>query len=183
MQDVAAVLRREYPGGVDVAYEGVGGAMQRAALESLADGGRLLVVGYISEYPHAAAAAAPEAGEENTGNVAGGGGGSGGGSAALPPSAELFWGGRTVDAGRGRTVFGNVWPADRADTLAAKARVFRLHAEGALQAWVDDGAAFAGVAAVPDAVDYMLRGRAVGKVVVACQSGGRTGTVEHARTE
>ena len=42
------MLAAEYPDGMDVIYEGVGGAMQRAAYASLAPGGRMLVVGYIS---------------------------------------------------------------------------------------------------------------------------------------
>ena len=45
---MGAVLAAEYPDGMDVIYEGVGGAMQRAAYASLAPGGRMLVVGYIS---------------------------------------------------------------------------------------------------------------------------------------
>ena len=52
MQDVEAVLQAEFPAGIDLVYEGVGGAMQTAALRNLAPNGRLLVVGYISEYPH-----------------------------------------------------------------------------------------------------------------------------------
>lgn len=59
-----------------------------------------------------------------------------------------------------------VWPKDRADTLRCKARVFDLHACGELQAWVDGSAAFEGVESIPDAVDHMLSGRCVGKVVV-----------------
>jgi NADPH-dependent curcumin reductase CurA len=50
-EDVAAVLAAEYPRGVDVAYEGVGGDMLCTAMNALAEGGRLLVIGYISGYP------------------------------------------------------------------------------------------------------------------------------------
>ena len=38
------VLAREYPGGVSLVYEGVGGALREAALANLAEGGRLLQV-------------------------------------------------------------------------------------------------------------------------------------------
>ena len=63
----AEVLKKEFPGGVDLVYEGVGGDMFKAALDNLAPNGRLLVVGYISQYPH----------EE--------------GAAPNPMAEELFW--------------------------------------------------------------------------------------------
>ena len=46
------MLEREYPGGIDVAYEGVGGRLREAVLQHLTPTGRLLGVGYISSYPH-----------------------------------------------------------------------------------------------------------------------------------
>jgi hypothetical protein len=87
--------------------------------------------------------------------------------ARLPPAAELFWGGRRVELPGGRVVHGQVWPADRAATLRAKTALFAAAAAGELAPWVDGGRAFRGLAAVPDAVDYMLGGAAVGKVIVA----------------
>lgn len=51
-EDVGEALERIAPFGVDVAFEGVGGKMLQTALEHLKDEGRLLQVGYISEYPH-----------------------------------------------------------------------------------------------------------------------------------
>lgn len=42
------MLSAEYPAGVDVVYEGVGGALRAAIVPHLAAGGRLLQVGYIS---------------------------------------------------------------------------------------------------------------------------------------
>jgi hypothetical protein len=47
-QDLAAVLEAEYPQGIDIVYEGVGGAVRAAIMPHLAPGGRLLQVGYIS---------------------------------------------------------------------------------------------------------------------------------------
>ena len=46
------MLAEEYPQRIDVAYEGVGGPLRDAVVDNLAPGGRLLAVGYISEYPH-----------------------------------------------------------------------------------------------------------------------------------
>ena len=63
-----------------------------------------------------------------------------------------------------------MWPKDRAATLSCKADLFRLHGEGGLEAWVDagpEGRGFCGLESVADAVDYMLTGQALGKVVVA----------------
>jgi hypothetical protein len=47
-QDLASVLAAEYPQGVDIVYEGVGGAVRAAIMPHLAPGARLLQVGYIS---------------------------------------------------------------------------------------------------------------------------------------
>ncbi len=42
------MLDAEFPGRLDVVYEGVGGDLFRAALANLSPTGRLLSVGYIS---------------------------------------------------------------------------------------------------------------------------------------
>jgi len=44
------VLKNEYPKGVDIVFESVGGEMYDASLRSLAVFGRLIVIGAISEY-------------------------------------------------------------------------------------------------------------------------------------
>jgi len=144
------VLRGDFGGQIDVAYEGVGGELQQTAWECLAPGGRMLVVGYISEYPHAGGSVTGRKGLDK-----------------LPPSEELFWGGRTVGK-NGRIAYGNVWPADRKDTLQAKKSVFHLYDSGQLSAWVDERR-FGGIQSVTSAVDNMLQGKALGKVVVDIQ--------------
>ena len=53
MQDIAAVLADEYPKGIDVVYEAVGGKLREVALQHPAPKGRLLGVGYMSNMPHA----------------------------------------------------------------------------------------------------------------------------------
>lgn len=52
LQDVAQVLAKEFPQQIDVAYEGVGGKLRDAVLANLSPKGRVLAVGYISDYPH-----------------------------------------------------------------------------------------------------------------------------------
>eukprot|EP00879_Flechtneria_rotunda_P009564 GHRR01010010.1.p1 GENE.GHRR01010010.1~~GHRR01010010.1.p1 ORF type:complete len:380 (+),score=128.42 GHRR01010010.1:157-1296(+) len=147
-EDVPAVLSAEYPQGVNVVYEGVGGTLRAAILPHLAAGGRLLQVGYISEYPHAGTGAAEAANEANV------------------PITELFWGGKSLELAEGRKIIGQVWPKDVAAIRRCKQRVFKLHEQGKLQAWVDVNHGFRGVEQIPDAVDYMLKGSHTGKVVV-----------------
>jgi len=65
-----------------------------------------------------------------------------------------------------RTVIGQVWPSDPRAIRRCKKRVFDLFAEGKLVAWVDVSHGFRGVEGVADAVDYMLQGKHVGKVVI-----------------
>lgn len=52
VQDVGEVLAKEYAKKIDVAYEGVGGPLRDAVLANLSPAGKVLAVGYISEYPH-----------------------------------------------------------------------------------------------------------------------------------
>lgn len=44
------VLRSEYPKGVDVVYESVGGDMFATSVNALAPGGRLVIIGMMSSY-------------------------------------------------------------------------------------------------------------------------------------
>jgi len=121
--------------------------MLETALDNLADAGRLLVVGYISEYPHRNADGGRPAAE------------------AATMAEKLFWSGDTVMRGK-QTIRGNVWPkGDRQPILQAKEEVFRLHREGELTALVD-ARRFHGLDSIPDALEHMLSGTTVGKVVV-----------------
>lgn len=49
-EDVEAVLKNEYPEGLDLVYEGVGGSLFDTCVSHLAHHGRLLSIGYVSEY-------------------------------------------------------------------------------------------------------------------------------------
>jgi hypothetical protein len=48
-ESVKEVLKREYPKGVDLVYESVGGDMFETCLNALAVGGRLVVIGMMSQ--------------------------------------------------------------------------------------------------------------------------------------
>ncbi|OMO63203.1 Alcohol dehydrogenase superfamily, zinc-type [Corchorus olitorius] len=49
-EDIKAVLKKEFPKGVDIVYESVGGDMFDLCLNALAIHGRLIVIGMISQY-------------------------------------------------------------------------------------------------------------------------------------
>ena len=114
-RDLGEALTKIAPEGVDVAFEGVGGRMLQTVLDHLKDDGRLLQVGYISEYPHN-----PARGEESAANE-------------LEASA-LFWGSETITRGK-QTIYGNAWPKDFGAVAGCKQRVLELHARGALLAF------------------------------------------------
>ncbi|TYZ53400.1 hypothetical protein PybrP1_006173 [[Pythium] brassicae (nom. inval.)] len=52
-EDVSAVLKAEYPNGVNLVFETVGGDMLKAAVDNIAVHGRVIVFGYISGYKEA----------------------------------------------------------------------------------------------------------------------------------
>ena len=103
-------------------------------------------VGYISEYPHN-----PEREAESASNEL--------------EASSLFWKSETISRGK-QTIYGNAWPKDFGAVAGCKQRVLDLHASGELVALVDEKRAFEGLESVPDAIEYMLSGEAIGKVVV-----------------
>jgi len=145
-QDVAAELKRLAPNGLDAILEGVGGRMLQIALDSLAPEGRLLQVGYISEYPHNSNAAVESSANELN-------------------ASDLFWNKKTIQRGK-QTIYGNAWPKDFSRVAGSKDRVLGLFAEGKLKSLVDKTAEFKGVGSVSDAINHMLSGTTIGKVVV-----------------
>jgi len=145
-QDVEAELKRLAPNGLDAVLEGVGGEMLQIALECLAPEGRLLQIGYISEYPHNPAAATESAKNEVS-------------------ASELFWKSQTIQRGK-QTIYGNAWPKDFSLVNDSKNRVLSLFHDGALQSIVDENTEFIGLESVSDAITHMLSGKTIGKVVV-----------------
>ncbi len=49
-EDLGAVLKAEYPRGMDLVYESVGRSMFDTCVDNLAIRGRLVIIGYITEY-------------------------------------------------------------------------------------------------------------------------------------
>ncbi|KAI4885953.1 hypothetical protein NFI96_008924, partial [Prochilodus magdalenae] len=141
-EDLAATLRREYPQGVDVVYESVGGSMFDLAMNSLATRGRLLVIGFISGYQSASGLQPVRGG-------------------TLP--AKLLQKSASI-----RGFFLPHFLADYRDSLRS---MLGLLTSGRLVCEVDAGerdvdGRFVGLESVYRAVEYMYAGRNLGKVVV-----------------
>jgi len=145
-QDVDAELKRFAPNGLDAVLEGVGGEMLQIALQNLGSAGRLLQVGYISEYPHN-----PEAAAQTSKNEVN--------------AAELFWKSQTIQRGE-QTIYGNAWPKDYGAVAEKKDRVLGLFADGKIKSIVDETSEFEGLESVSDAIEHMLGGKTIGKVIV-----------------
>uniref|UniRef100_A0A0A9BTL5 Enoyl reductase (ER) domain-containing protein n=1 Tax=Arundo donax TaxID=35708 RepID=A0A0A9BTL5_ARUDO len=130
------VLKKEFPRGVDIIYESVGGEMFDLCLNALAIHGRLIVIGMISQYQ----------GEDGwkPQNYTG-------------LCEKILAKSQTV-AGFFLVQYAHLWQ-DHLDKL------FDLYASGKLKVSLDHKK-FVGVASVPDAVEYLHSGKSVGKVVV-----------------
>ncbi|XP_030248680.1 prostaglandin reductase 3 [Sparus aurata] len=141
-EDLAKTLRKEYPKGVDVVYESVGGSIFELAVNSLANKGRLIVIGFISGYQSAS---------------------------GIPP---LKGGTLPVKLlQRSASVRGFFLPHFISDYREALGSMMQLYAKGKLVCEVDGGdlaqeGRFTGLESVFRAVDYMYDGKNLGKVVV-----------------
>lgn len=141
-ESVAAVLKREYPAGVDVVYESVGGAMFDLAVDALTTKGRLIVIGFISGYQSPTGLAPVKAG-------------------TLP--AKLLR--------RSASVQGFFLNHYLSQYQAAVGHLLKMCDSGELLCGVDLGeqapeGRFTGLASVFRAVDYLYMGRNTGKIVV-----------------
>lgn len=141
-EPVETVLKQEYPEGVDVVYESVGGAMFDLAVDALATKGRLIVIGFISGYQSPTGLSPIKAGVLPT--------------KLLKKSASL------------RGFFLNHYFSKY---QAAMERLLELYARGDLVCEVDLGhlapdGRFIGLESVFQAVDYMYTGKNTGKLVV-----------------
>lgn len=142
-RDVGEALSKTYPNGVDLVVEHVGGALFQTALEHLKPKGRLILVGYISEYPHNGAVE----------------------SAHQFDLADIFWKQKVVEVpDTQQTIYGKLYPSMDA-AVEARREVEEMLEQGRIRAVIDPRP-FVGVTQVVDAVEHMLSGKALGKVVV-----------------
>lgn len=136
MTQFCQVLKKEFPKGIDIIYESVGGDMFDLCLNALAMHGRLIVIGMISQYQ---------------------------GEHGWTPAN--YTGLCEKILARSQTVAGffllqhtHLW-AQHLD------RLYNMFASGKLKVVLDQKR-FDGVHSVADAVEYLHSGKSVGKVVV-----------------
>ncbi|MCO5560901.1 hypothetical protein L7F22_014521 [Adiantum nelumboides] len=139
-ENVSEVLKREFPKGVDLVYESVGGEMFQTCLNALGLFGRLVIIGMVSQYQN---------GESWERSVYHG------------LCEKLLWKSQTL-VGFFLNHHVNKWHS-------SVQRLYNLYNEGKLKVAVDP-IAFKGLEAVADAVEHLHSGHSIGKVVVQIQS-------------
>lgn len=146
-ENVRQVLKEEFPDGVDVVYESVGGEMFETALASLATHGRLIVIGFISGYSDGKGWAESSASTRER----------------TPLPVRLLAKSASV-RGFFLNDFQRQWKRSIASLLAG-------WQSGHIRSMVDShsAATFRGLEGVADAIDYMYERRNQGKVVVKLQ--------------
>ncbi|OAY71307.1 Zinc-binding alcohol dehydrogenase domain-containing protein 2 [Ananas comosus] len=135
-EKIKDVLKKEYPKGVDIIYESVGGEMFDICLNALAVHGRLIVIGMISQYQ----------GEHGWKPL------------NYTGLCEKILAKSQTVAGFFLVQYAHLWQ-EHLD------RLFDLFNSGKLKVAVDPKK-FLGVASVADAVEYLHSGKSLGKVVV-----------------
>lgn len=140
-EDLKSVLKREYPKGVDVVYESVGGDIFDTCLKNLSTFGRLIIIGFISSYQ--------------------------GSSFVSPIKAPL----QSILLTKSACVRGFFLFNHFNDIPASFARLAQLYSAGKLQSGIDlgggrPGGPLKGMQGILDGVDYLYSGKNAGKVVV-----------------
>lgn len=140
-ENLKQVLHDEYPKGINIVYEGVGGEIFNTCVKNLSVKGRLVVIGFIESYQGSSFSARP----------------------SLPLHQILLSKSASI-----RGFFLNDFISDMPSHIS---RLAQLYEEGKLKAQVDLGEGvvngpFRGLEAVYDAIEYLYSGRSRGKVVV-----------------
>jgi len=139
----AEVLKKEYPNGIDIVYESVGGELFEICVDNLATFGRLIVIGMVSGYESGTAfkegkGATPIA-------------------AARPLPMRLLAKSASV-----RGFFLNHYAKQ---FVKHSSKLLKLYKDGQLKSYVDT-TKFYGLEQVANAIDYLYEGKNKGKVVV-----------------
>ncbi|KAL1337060.1 hypothetical protein HN51_031546 [Arachis hypogaea] len=135
-EDIKSVLMKEFPKGIDIIYESVGGDMLNLCLQALAVHGRLIIIGMISQYQ----------GEK------------GWTPSNYPGLCDRLLAKSQTVAGFFLVQYSHLWQ-EHLDKL------FNFYSKGNLKVSIDPKR-FLGVHSVVDAVEYLHSGKSVGKVVV-----------------
>lgn len=171
-ESLGSVLKKEYPRGVDIVYESVGGEMFLECVRNLAVKGRCIVIGFVSGYADgsawkATAPAAPAAGAGGAGKGSAAPASSSSAAAPAPapapkPSPPL----PALILGKSASIRGFFLNDFASEFKRHMALLTRAITEGKLRSIVDEGREFRGLEQVSDAIDYLYRGSNVGKIVV-----------------
>ncbi|CAN6466691.1 unnamed protein product [Victoria cruziana] len=135
-EDVKAVLKKEFPKGVDIVYESVGGHMFDICLNALAIYGRMVVIGMISQYQ----------GEHGWKPL------------SYTGLCEKILAKSQTVAGFFLVQYGHLYRSHLE-------KLYNLFSSGKLKVLVDPNQFF-GPSSVADAVEYLHSGESLGKVVV-----------------
>ncbi|XP_053570832.1 prostaglandin reductase 3 [Bombina bombina] len=141
-ENVFSILKKEFPEGVDVVYESVGGSMFDNSVRSLAPNGHLIIIGFISGY-------------QSSGGI-------------LPINASAL---PVYLLKKNASIHGFFLPENMAGYKEAIVSLVKLQTSGDLICEVDYGdlspeGRFTGLESVFRAVDYMYMGKNIGKIVV-----------------
>lgn len=172
-ENLGAVLKAEYPRGIDIVYESVGGDMFATAVKHLAVRGKCVIIGFLSGYqdqsgwkgaPASTAARAGKGGNAGAASAASSSSSSEGDkqkpSAPSPPLPALL-------LGKSASVRGFFLNDYRSDFKRHLAILSSLIAQGKLQSVVDEGSrGFRGLEAIPQAIDYLYQSKNTGKIFV-----------------
>lgn len=140
-EDLKEILKTEYPKGVDVVYECVGGETFNTCVKNLAIGGRVIIIGFISNY---------------TSN-----------NFSARPNIPLY----QILLSKSASVRGFFLSHYVRDMPSHFMKLMQLHSSGKLVSTVDSGEGyskglFKELESVYDAIDYLYTGKNSGKVIV-----------------
>ncbi len=139
-EDLKTVLKNEYPKGIDVVYESIGGDMFDTCLKNLSTFGRLIIIGFISGYK--------------------------GTSFGTPIKAPI----QSILLSKSACVRGFFLMNHVKEIPMHFAKLTQLYTTEKLVSTIDlggsSGVSFQGLQGVFDGIDYLYSGRNSGKVVV-----------------
>ena len=141
-EDLMSVLKEEYPEGVDVVYENVGGEVFNTCMKNLSIGGRLIIIGMVSQY------------QQDSVNVL--------------PTVPI----QQILLSKSASLRGFFLPYFIGDVPAHVKKLIELLQAKKIKSAVDlgtahgGGAGFKGLPAILDAVDYLYSSKNVGKILV-----------------
>jgi NADPH:quinone reductase-like Zn-dependent oxidoreductase len=140
-ENLADVLRKEYPKGIDVVYESVGGDTFNTCVKNLAVGGRLIIIGLIASYQ--------------------------GESLKVLPSIPI----QQILLTKSASLRGFFLPHFFGDVPRHLVKLAEMESAGDIKVAVDDGSRrpegpFKGLPSVLDAVDFLYSKQNQGKIVV-----------------